>query len=230
MAEMYEMTQAQAVAQRAAMTRVFGWMTAALAITAVMAMMTVVVAPLRNMVYGTRFVFFGLLIAEVLLVWGVSASINRISAATATGLFVLYSALNGLTMSFVFLAYTATSVYSTFFVTAATFGAMCVYGIVTRRDLTSLGSLCFMLLIGLILASIVNIFWASSTLYWIVTYAGVLIFVGLTAYDAQKIKAMVLAADTPELAQKVAIMGALNLYLDFINLFLYLLRLMGRRN
>lgn len=229
MADAYsEATQVEA-AQRAAITKVFGWMTAALAITAIVAMVTTVVAPLRNMVFGTPFVFYGLLIAEVALVWGVSASINRISASTATALFVLYSAINGLTMSFIFILYTATSIYSTFFVTAGTFGAMCAYGIVTRRDLTSLGSICFMLLIGLILASIVNIFWANSSLYWIITYGGVIIFVGLTAYDAQKIKLMAANAMTPELAQKVAIMGALALYLDFINLFLYLLRILGRR-
>ncbi len=224
----YEATQTEAV-QRATITRVFGWMTAALAITAIVAMLTVVTVPLHNLVFGNPFVFYGLLIAELALVWGVSASINRISAATATALFVLYAAINGLTMSFIFFTYTATSIYSTFFVTAGTFGAMCVYGMVTQRNLMGLGSLFMMLLVGLIIASVVNLFWTNSTLYWVVTYGGVILFVGLTAYDAQKIKLMAASATTPELAQKVAIMGALALYLDFINLFLYLLRILGRR-
>ena len=141
--------------------------------------------------------------------------------------------LNGLTLSFIFIAYSLGSIAVTFAVTAGTFGAMAVIGTLTKKDLTSLGNLFFMALIGLIIASLVNLFWQNSILYWIVTYAGVLIFVGLTAYDAQKIKRMYLAAgtDDSETVRKIAVLGALTLYLDFINLFLYLLRIFGgRRN
>ena len=161
---------------------------------------------------------------------GLSWGVNRMSPAIAMGAFLFYAALNGLTLSVIFLVYTAESIGLTFFITAGTFGAMCIYGATTKRDLTSLGSLCFMALFGLILASVVNIFWHSSGLYWVVTYAGVLIFVGLTAYDAQKIKQMHAAGmEGTDQDRKAAILGALALYLDFINLFLYLLRIFGRR-
>jgi uncharacterized protein len=134
-------------------------------------------------------------------------------------------------MASIFVLYTATSIASTFFVTAGTFGAMSMYGYFTKRDLTKMGSLLMMALIGLIIASVVNMFMASSTLYWITTYAGILIFVGLVAYDTQKIKEMnIIGNEGTDEDRKEAIMGALALYLDFINLFLYLLRLLGRRN
>jgi FtsH-binding integral membrane protein len=159
-----------------------------------------------------------------------SKNITNISSNMAIGLFMLYSALNGLTLSAILLVYTASSIASTFFITAGTFGAMSIYGYFTKKDLTSWGNLLFMALIGLIVASIVNIFWASSTMYWIITYAGVLIFVGLTAYDTQKIKNMSLELDAEsEEGRKGAIMGALALYLDFINLFILLLRIFGDR-
>jgi FtsH-binding integral membrane protein len=181
-------------------------------------------------VVGNRIIFYALLFGELGLVWFVTARIDSLSGVTATFLFLLYSVLNGLTFSVIFLVYTASSIGSTFFVTAATFGVMSIYGYTTKRDLTSLGNLMFMALIGLIIASVVNIFLGSEMLYWITTYAGVLIFVGLTAYDTQKIKQMA-STDfgTSENVQKGALMGALRLYLDFINLFLFLLRLFGRR-
>jgi FtsH-binding integral membrane protein len=144
--------------------------------------------------------------------------------------FVGYSALTGLTLSVIFLVYTAESLATTFFVTAGTFGLMSAYGYVTKRDLTGLGSFLMMGLIGMVLASVVNMFFNNSTVYWITTYIGILIFVGLTAYDTQKIKQMsALGLEGGEMEQKGAIMGALRLYLDFINLFLLLLRLMGNR-
>ena len=154
----------------------------------------------------------------------------QMSAAQATGVFMLYSALTGVTLSFVFLAYTAASLTSTFLVTAGTFGAMSFYGYMTKRDLTAMGSFLFMGLIGIIIASLVNFFLQSPMVYWLVTYAGVLIFVGLTAYDTQKIKEMnILGNEGTEEDTKEAVRGALTLYLDFINLFLMLLRVMGNR-
>ena len=143
--------------------------------------------------------------------------------------FLAYSFLNGLTLSVVFLAYTKSSIASTFFVTAGTFAAMSLYGYFTKKDLSSWGNLFFMALIGLIIATIVNVFWANTTLYWITTYAGVLIFVGLTAYDTNRIKQMLANQEVNEGTQKLALLGALTLYLDFINMFLYLLRIFGDR-
>jgi FtsH-binding integral membrane protein len=171
-----------------------------------------------------------LFLAEIGLVITISAAVRKINATAATVLFLIYSALNGLTLSVVFLLYTRGSLAGTFIVTAGTFAAMSVYGFTTKRDLTSMGSLLFMALIGLILASVVNMFWANSTLYWVITYAGVLIFVGLVAYDTQKLQ--YIATQTggePALAARLAISGALMLYLDFINLFLLLLRILGKR-
>ena len=181
-----------------------------------------------SMIYTNRLLFFGLLIAEVALVWIVSASINKLSLTTATLLYVLYSVLNGVTLAFIFLVYTAESITSTFFITAGTFAAMAAVGYFTKSDLSSIGKYLFMALIGLIIATIVSLFLHSSMLNMIISYVGVLIFVGLTAYDTQKIKKMLMAADSmDEGAQKIALMGALSLYLDFINLFLYLLRILG---
>jgi FtsH-binding integral membrane protein len=172
-----------------------------------------------------------LVLAELGVVIGLSFGLSRMSAAIATAAFVGYALLNGLTLSTIFLVYTQSSIASTFFVTAATFGCMSMYGYTTQRDLTSLRSFLFMGLIGLIVASLVNLFLQSGPLYWILTYAGVAIFMGLTAYDTQKIKELsrVMGGQDNESFQKVAIMGALRLYLDFVNLFLYLLRLFGKR-
>jgi FtsH-binding integral membrane protein len=211
--------------------QVYGWMAGGLALTGLIAWYVAQSETLLNLVFGNQAIFFGLIIAELGLVFGLSWGLTRMSAAMATGAFLLYAALNGVTMAFIFLVYTNESIASTFLVTAGTFGAISMYGYTTKRDLTAWGTYLFMALIGLILASVVNIFLQSSGLYWITTYAGVLIFVGLTAYDTQKIKelsARIDARDT-ENFQKMAIMGALRLYLDFINLFLYLLRLFGKR-
>jgi FtsH-binding integral membrane protein len=155
--------------------------------------------------------------------------VGRMSADTATFVFLLYAVVNGLTLSVIFMVYTAGSIAGTFLVTAGTFGAMALYGYTTKRDLTSWGNLLFMALIGLILSSVVNMFFHNPMVYWITTYAGILIFVGLTAYDTQKIKEMnIIGNEGTDEDRKEAIMGALMLYLDFINLFLYLLRLFGR--
>ena len=210
--------------------KVYAWMCLALALTGFVALRTVSSEVMLNFIFGTPYMLMGLFIVEIgLVVWMVSA-INRISSNLAIGLFLLYSALNGLTLSALLLVYTTASVATTFFITAGTFGAMSAYGYFTKKDLTSWGNLLFMALIGLIIASVVNIFWHNSALYWIVTYAGVLIFVGLTAYDTQKIKKMSLELDVEsEEGRKGAIMGALALYLDFINLFIFLLRILGNR-
>ena len=217
------------LAQSTLIKNVYLWMTAALAITGITAMAVSNSYAMQQLIFGSRFMFFGLIIAELALVWYVSARIQSLSFTTATGLFMLYSFINGLTLSVIFLAYTTTSIASTFFVTAGTFGAMSLYGYFTKKDLTSLGNLLFMLLIGLIIATVVNIFWANSTLYWITTYTGIFIFVGLTAYDTQKIKRLLNGQEITEESQKMALLGALSLYLDFINLFLYLLRIFGDR-
>lgn len=208
------------------MTQVYGWMTIAMLVTAVVSLFTAGSPAMLELIFGNKIVFYGLLIAEVALVWYVSASIQKLAPGTATALFILYSALNGLVLAFIFLVYTGGSIASTFFVTAGTFGAMSLYGYTTKRDLTSWGGFLMMAVIGLIIASVVNIFWQNELLYWIATYARVLIFVGLTAYDTQKIKEMALAGHT---SRNMAVMGALRLYLDFVNLFLFMLRLLGGR-
>jgi len=179
---------------------------------------------------GNQIVFFGLILSELALVFYLSFRIAKMSVQAASVAFVVYSLLNGLTLSIIFLAFTAGSLASTFFVTAGTFGFMSAYGYFTKTDLTRIGNICFMALIGLILATVVNIFWNNSALYWITTYVGVLIFVGLTAYDTQKIKRIGQMVDEgSDEGKKAAVMGALALYLDFINLFLMLLRIFGRR-
>ena len=181
-------------------------------------------------IFTNQILFWGLLIAELGLVIGLSAAINKLSLTVATLMFVLYSVINGATMSFIFLAYTASSITNVFFITAGTFAAMALFGYFTKTDLTSMGKILMMALIGVIIASVVNIFTKSEGLSIILNYIGVLVFVGLTAYDTQKIKQMMLMApDAGEGSQKIALLGALSLYLDFINLFLYLLRIFGGR-
>lgn len=215
---------------RAFMTRVYGWMSAGLALTGVIAYAVAGSEELVRAIVLNRWVFWGLLLAELALVWILSAAIQKMSVALASAMFLGYAALNGLTFSVIFLAYTSGSIALTFFVTGGTFFAMCLYGATTKRDLTSMGNLMFMALIGLILASVANWFFQNPVLYWITTYAGVGIFVGLTAYDAQKVKRMgQVLEEGSEAESKGAITGALALYLDFINLFLFLLRLFGRR-
>ena len=210
------------------MRKVYTWMTLALVITGITAWVVAHSPAILPMIMTNKILFLGLLFGELILVWSVSAAINRLSLTTATLLFVLYSVLNGVTMSFIFLAYTYESVTNVFLITAGTFAAMAFFGYFTKTDLSSIGRILFMALIGLIIATIVNIFVKSSGFGMILNYLGVLIFVGLTAWDTQKIKQMLsMAEDTGETAQKVALMGALSLYLDFINLFIHLLRIMG---
>ena len=215
--------------QASFMTKVYGWMSLALLVTGLVAFYVSENRALANIVFGNRFLFYGLLIGEFLLVGYLSSAIHRMSAAKATAVFIGYSALNGLTMSFIFLFFTAESIGSTFFITAGTFAVMSIYGYVTKKDLTNIGSLLMMALIGMLIATLVNMFIQNEMLYWITTYAGILIFTGLIAYDTQKIKEMnILGNEGTEEDRKEAVMGALSLYLDFINLFLMLLRLFGR--
>ena len=210
--------------------KVYVWMTLALVITGFTAYGVATSPGVLQAIYGNQLLFWGMIIAEFALVIGVSAAINRISLTMATLMFILYSVINGALLSYIFLVYTASSVATVFFVTAGTFGTMALVGYTTKTDLTSMGKILFMALIGLIIATIVNVFIKSSGMTLILSYIGVLIFVGLTAYDSQKIKQMLMQApDAGESAQKLALLGALTLYLDFINLFLYLLRIFGKR-
>ncbi|MFC0875133.1 Bax inhibitor-1/YccA family protein [Saccharicrinis sp. FJH2] len=219
-----------AAEQQRFITKVYGWMTFALAITGLIAMWISSTPQIVNVIVNNQILFFGLLIGELILVGSLASMVKKMSAKLATLLFVLYSVLNGFTFSVIFLAFTAESIATTFFITAGTFGVMSFYGYVTKSDLTRMGNLLFMALIGLIIASVVNFFFQNEMLYWITTYAGVFIFVGLVAYDTQKIKKMnIIGNEGTEEDKKEAIMGALTLYLDFINLFLFLLRIFGRR-
>jgi hypothetical protein len=211
------------------MQRVYVWMMVGLLVTGVVAMIVAANDAFMEAIFGNLFVLFGLIIAEFVLVWILASRIERLSVGTATVMFLVYSAINGLTMAAIFWVYTSASIASTFFITAGTFGVMSLYGMVTKRDLSGMSTYLIMALIGLLLASIVNIFWNNSALYWIITFAGVLIFVALTAYDTQKIKRIAAGVTNEADAGRLAIIGALALYLDFINLFLYLLRIFGRR-
>ena len=210
--------------------RVYGWMSLALIITGLTAFKTFSSEQLLSFVYQTPFVFTGLLIAELLLVGVLVGAVNRMSAVAATAVFAGYSVLNGLTLSVIFIRYTSESIASTFFIAAGTFAAMSAFGYFTKKDLTKLGNILIMALLGLIIASLVNFFMQSEMLYWISSYVGVLIFVGLIAYDTQKLKKLnVIGNEGTDEDKKEAIIGALVLYLDFINLFLFLLRIFGRR-
>jgi hypothetical protein len=212
------------------MRKVYLWMTLALVITGFTAYAVANSSAMINLIYSNSAVIWILFGAELLLVFGLSAAINRLSLTVATLMFVLYSVINGAVLSSIFFAYSIGSIATTFFITAGTFAAMSLYGYFTKADLTSWGKILIMALIGIIIATIVNIFVKSSGLDLIISYAGVLIFVGLTAYDTQKIKLMCQQApDAGESMQKIALLGALSLYLDFINLFIYLLRILGRR-
>lgn len=215
----------------AVLRRVYLWMALGLLVTAGTAAV-VSVSPLFQVLAGQPLIFFVLMIAELGLVIGISRGINRISPATATLLFFVYAALNGLTFSVLFVVYTLGSVAYTFLATAALFGVMSVIGYTTKMDLSKMGSFLFMGLIGLIIAMLVNIFWTNTALGWIVTFAGILLFLGLTFYDTQRIKRMTASAlqqGDEDVQSRMGILGALALYLDFINLFLFMLRLGGRR-
>lgn len=213
---------------RQSVTRAFVWMTLGLAITGLTALF-VADSNLIEVLFSSGS-FWMLVIAELAVVWFLSSRVMTLSMPVATAAFAVYSLLNGVTLSPIFLVYTGESITSTFFITAATFGTMAVFGYTTKRDLSSWGSYLMMALIGLIIASVVNIFLGSSLLMWAISYLGVLLFVGLTAYDTQQLKAMIAASiGDEEQTKKVALLGALNLYLDFINLFIYLLRILGKR-
>ena len=172
------------------------------------------------------FIYWGLFIAEIGIAIGMSAGISKMKASTATMLFYLFAAINGLALSMIFAIYTMASIAQTFFITAGTFGAMSIFGYTTKQDLSKIGSFLYMALIGLIIATVVNLFWPIGTLGWIISFAGVIIFIGLTAWDTQQVKRMAEAMPASA-AGHIATLGALNLYLDFINLFLYLLRFFG---
>ena len=217
-------------AQMAVFRQVYVWMSLALFITGITALIIAGNDSLTYKLLSNPILFWGIAIAELVMVFVLAGRIHKMSLQTATILFIVYSILNGVTMSLLFLMYTSESIAATFFITAGTFGATSAYGYFTNKDLSSLGSILIMALIGILIASIVNIFMGSETLYWIISYAGVLIFVGLTAYDTQKIKEEVMNSEVNETAYKIALMGALELYLDFINLFIYLLRIIGDRD
>lgn len=212
------------------MRKVYVWMALALLITGMTAYYVAISPVLMNAILTNKVLLWGLLITEFALVVGVSAAINRLSLLTATLMFLLYSILNGATMSIIFLVYQFSSIATVFFITAGTFGTMAVIGYTTKKDLSSIGRILIMALIGIVIATVVNFFIKSDGLTMILSYIGVLVFVGLTAYDSQKIKQMLQqATDVDEGTKKIALLGALSLYLDFINLFLYLLRIFGRR-
>ena len=210
---------------------VYWWMTAGLALTGAMAWLVYNSPTMRQIIFGNQMVFIGFIIAELALVIFLSARIQRLAGSTATMLFMLYSALNGATFSVFLMAYTMPSVATVFFITAGTFGATSLYGLVTKRDLTSLGGFMMMGLIGIIIASVVNLFMQNPMVYMVISYVGVIVFVGLTAYDTQRLRVMgeSVPANDPEAVRRGTIMGALALYLDFINLFIMMLRIFGER-
>lgn len=218
-------------AQSDFVAKVFRWMSLALFVTAAVAMFVASNEGIVKAINSNQIVFWSLMLGELGLVFWLSSQINKISTTTATIGFFAYAALNGVSFSVIFSIFTAASIAYTFGITAGTFALMAIYGYVTKKDLTSIGSLCFMTLIGLIGASLLNLFMNSSFLFSVINYLGVFVFVGLTAYDTQKIKGMCLVgAEGSEEGHKASIMGALALYLDFINLFIYILRIFGKRD
>lgn len=224
-----EMTNASTF--KVLMRKVYLWMTLALMITGITAAGVANSPNILELIYSSQVVMWGIIIAEFGLVIYISARLEKLSLSTATTLFALYSILNGVMLSSIFLLYSTAIISKVFFITAGTFGVTALYGYATKKDLSSLGNILFMALIGLVIATIVNVFMKSAMFDLILSYIGVIIFVGLTAWDSQKIKHMMMVQqDADESAQKLALIGALSLYLDFINLFLYLLRIFGRSN
>ncbi|KGD73488.1 membrane protein [Tatumella morbirosei] len=213
------------------MAQVYGWMTCGLLLTAFISWYAARTPRVMEFVFSSQLTFFGLIIIQLAVVFILSGMVHKMSSALATSLFMLYSALTGLTLASIFLVYTYSSIASTFFVTAGMFGAMTLFGYTTKRDLSRLGSLMFMALIGILIASLVNFWLKSTAMMWAITYIGVVVFVGLTAYDTQKLKNIgeSINADDKENLRRYSIVGALTLYLDFINLFLMLLRIFGNR-
>lgn len=222
----YAGTQAIGASVPQAMKLVYLKMTLALVVTGLVSWFCAGSYDFMMFLAQNRWAMWGLVIVEFGLVIGISAGINKLSSPVATLLFYLFAVVNGLMLAPIFLVYTGTSIAKTFFITAGTFGAMSVYGYTTGQDLTKIGRILFMALIGLIIASLVNIFTHSSTLDWIISFVGVIIFVGLTAWDTQQIKRMAAMMPANQIG-RLATLGALSLYLDFINLFLYLLRFFG---
>jgi FtsH-binding integral membrane protein len=219
-----------ATAFPALMRKVYVWMTLALVVTALSAYYVATTPAALYAIFSSKFMFFGLLIAEIVVVMAMTALINKMSFMVAALMMAAYSVLNGVTMSFIFVVYEMASIATTFFVTAGTFAAMAIVGYTTKKDLTKMGGILLMALIGLIIASVVNWFLQSETMSYVVSGIGVLVFTGLTAFDSQKIKEMLVQCDTVnDGTQKLALLGSLTLYLDFVNLFLYLLRFMGNR-
>lgn len=224
-----EMTNASTF--KVLMRKVYLWMTLALMITGITAAGVANSPNILALIYSGQVVMWGIIIAEFGLVIYISARLEKLSLSTATTLFALYSILNGVMLSSIFLLYSTAIISKVFFITAGTFGVTALYGYATKKDLSSLGNILFMALIGLVIATIVNVFMKSAMFDLILSYIGVIIFVGLTAWDSQKIKHMMMVQqDADESAQRLALIGALSLYLDFINLFLYLLRIFGRSN
>lgn len=222
-----EMTNASTF--KVLMRKVYLWMTMALMITGITAAGVANSPNILALIYSSQVVMWGIIIAEFGLVMYISTRLEKLSLSTATTLFALYSILNGVMLSSIFLLYSTAIISKVFFITAGTFGVTALYGYATKKDLSSLGNILFMALIGLVIATVVNIFMKSAMFDLILSYIGVIIFVGLTAWDSQKIKHMMMVQqDADESAQKLALIGALSLYLDFINLFLYLLRIFGR--
>ena len=225
----YSARQIAAETQRY-ITKVYLWMSLALIITGGVAVWTASSPDLIALLLGNKYAFMGLLISEFLLVAFLVVWVKRMSPEVASLVFLGYSALNGFTFSVIFLTFTMSSIATTFFITAGTFAVMSIYGYFTNTDLTRWGNLLIMALFGLVIASFINLLYKSETLDWITTYAGIFIFVGLIAYDTQKIKQMnIIGNEGSDDDKREAIIGALTLYLDFINLFLKLLRLFGRR-
>ncbi len=213
------------------MRDVYAWMAIALLVTGATAWIVADSPLLLGLIFASKFGTWGLLIATIALVWHLSAAVTRLSLKAATAMFLIYSVLNGLTMSAIFILYTFSSISAVFLTTAGTFAVMSVYGYMTKTDLSRVGSLCLMALFGVIIATVVNLFLENTMLQMILSYAGILIFIGLTAYDTARIREIAMTHDTgaTDDGQKIAIMGALTLYLDFINLFLYMLRIFGDR-
>ena len=210
------------------MLRVYNYMATGLGLTGLTAYFVAMTPSLFNAIYGTP-LYWVVALAPLGFVFYLSARLHKISFAKAQTVFWIFSGVMGLSMAYIFIAFTGTSIARVFFITAGTFAGMSLYGYTTKKDLTGWGSFLFMGLIGIIIASIVNIFLKSPMLYYVISWVGVLVFVGLTAYDTQKIKEMYYASDTAEISGKKAIMGALRLYLDFINLFIMLLHIFGQR-
>ncbi len=211
------------------LAKVFGWMFIGLAISGIVAGLIGQSDSMLTDLTESPWLLIGIFVLQIGLVVTISAAINRLSPTLALGLFFLYAATVGITFALVFELYTTQSIFTTFLITSAMFGGVALWGYVTKRDLSTMGTVLFMALIGLILASVVNLFLANEAIYWITTYAGVVIFAGLTAYDMQKIKGFAKAGLEGDAEDRAAIMGALALYLDFINLFLFLLRIFGQR-